>query len=323
MNASCQFHGVGQGLYYDCTIREDSGKDIFRFVYDCGSFSNSDTADLCQQIKKDKSTPKKRLDALFVSHFDIDHVSAIPTLLDVFDVQNVFIPYFSPEELKLLALLAEGADERLYKLYEDPASYFKNAGCKILYIFHPQAAQSGREGSLDEPDARYKNYHETGDFTLQGNIWGDTNARSEMNVVHCDGSANATCFRAEWQFRIYQDQKNKVREDIRKKIRRLIPKDQSLEELLKNETLRKKAKEIYGTVKHKINQTSLVLYHAPLEGRRRAWIEPICRDGYWCRCYCLRQYGGGTLLTGDIGLTRLQNRGADLEKFVGGGASKP
>ena len=109
-----------------------------------------------------------------------------------------------------------------------------------------------------------------------------------MDVAHCDGSANATCSRAGWQFRIYQDQENEVQEAIRKKIRGLIPRDQSLEELLKDETLRKKAKEIYKTIKYGINQSSLVLYHAPLEGCGKVWTEPLRRGGCWCCCHSLR-----------------------------------
>lgn len=258
MDASCRFHGVGQGLYYDCTIRESPDKDIFRFVYDCGSLYAADKKDLRQQIENNQ---KERLDALFVSHFDTDHISAIPTLLDAFDVKSVFIPYFSPEELKLLALLAEGADERLYKLYEDPASYFKNAGCKILYIFHPQRSSPG--GS----QTRHKSSHQTGDFALRGEIEirKDASAQSEVAEVHCYGLTNATCSRAEWQFRIYQDQENEVQEAIREEIRGLIPQDQSLKELLKDKTLRDNAKKKYKTVKYGINQSSLVLYHAPSE----------------------------------------------------------
>lgn len=316
MKASCTFYGVGQGLCYGCRIADDSDRNLFRFVYDCGSYYKQDKKDLIQQIKRHRSWPKEKLEALFISHFDSDHISAVPTLLDVFEVEHVFIPYFSPEELRLLALSAEGGIEQLYALYEDPIAFFAEAGCRNLYIIYPEDEQSDPTDELREKHPLRENR----DFAIRGNAFRDegTKAPGGMTVARCRGELELLSFRTQWQFRIYQDQDKQTQKMLCDKILKLMPPfalDDSLKHLLGNKSLRDQAKAIYKTVKYGINQSSLVLYHAPSENyEARIQCCPV-RCGACCH-YCLEHRGGGTLLTGDLDLTRLKNKGADLESFV-------
>ena len=73
---------VGQGCFHAGRIEwgyPDSGSsDDFHYVYDCGSSSGSA---VLQDAVAEWPSQVPRLDALFVSHLDTDHVNGIDRLL--------------------------------------------------------------------------------------------------------------------------------------------------------------------------------------------------------------------------------------------------
>lgn len=85
---------VGQGCFHaGCVswMREDSrSPDDFHYVYDCGSSDGSTTL---QDAVVEWQSQTPRLDALFVSHLDTDHVNGIDRLLASVTVDTVYIPY--------------------------------------------------------------------------------------------------------------------------------------------------------------------------------------------------------------------------------------
>lgn len=74
-------HPIGQGAFYS----ERFGN--FNIVYDCGEWKKTRKA--CKLVEKSFDSDKE-IDVLFISHFDYDHVSLIPTLKEHFNIKYVF-----------------------------------------------------------------------------------------------------------------------------------------------------------------------------------------------------------------------------------------
>ncbi|CAM8665821.1 Metallo-beta-lactamase [Comamonadaceae bacterium] len=123
-------YGVGQGNFHVQRItvqgpastnyvgKKDAKVRLpFDFVYDCGSNQSSLSTSLSWAIKhyrpkktyaghKTKVSPT--VDALFISHFHEDHISGVQELCNEKEVERLFVPYHTPEEV--LIVLAQNAE---------------------------------------------------------------------------------------------------------------------------------------------------------------------------------------------------------------------
>jgi len=92
---------IGQGLFTQTDLRV--GDKLFRIVYDCGTFYKK----INQAVPYLKILGGKHLDLLVISHFDWDHISYIPELLDITEgASRVWIPYVAPKMRLLYAIFA-------------------------------------------------------------------------------------------------------------------------------------------------------------------------------------------------------------------------
>ena len=83
------FQPVGQGAFYTEQFSKDDG-GVFNMVYDCGSDS-LDIQSFSKVIKN--SFPKEPvIDAVFISHFDSDHINGLPELMRNYKVNKIFLP---------------------------------------------------------------------------------------------------------------------------------------------------------------------------------------------------------------------------------------
>lgn len=89
MTMTRTFQPVGQGAFYTEQFSKDDG-GAFNMVYDCGSDS-LDIRSLSQVIKK-AFQKDSIIDAVFISHFDSDHVNGLPELMRNFKVNKIFLP---------------------------------------------------------------------------------------------------------------------------------------------------------------------------------------------------------------------------------------
>src|SRR5262249_27971115 len=102
MHVTLHQHPVGQGLFHSGSIR--CGSAHFDYVYDCGSSSINmkRRTKLVEFYNRDLSPAKKPLDAVFVSHFDNDHVNGLDALLNLKranpTARFLIMPYLSPLE---------------------------------------------------------------------------------------------------------------------------------------------------------------------------------------------------------------------------------
>ena len=145
---------VGQGCFHAgrvSWIREDSrSPDDFHYVYDCGSSDGSTTLHDAV-VEWRRQTP--RLDALFVSHLDTDHVNGIDRLLASVMVDTVYIPYVdaATHVLDIVEAEVEGAlSASVIEARLAPGSWFGRRG--VARIVRVRASRGGgSSGRKPEP----------------------------------------------------------------------------------------------------------------------------------------------------------------------------
>jgi len=153
------FHGVGHGLFYTGKIGR------FSFVYDCGSSSSTTVCTKIERFSQNhlpevarQGEKVKLLPFLFISHLHYDHVSGLEALFKAgVKVDYVFLPYLSPWERLLLALLAAtevGQFPPWYlEMLRDPVDFLigKGVGKVIMLIFSSSGGGGGpiQPGSID------------------------------------------------------------------------------------------------------------------------------------------------------------------------------
>ena len=112
------FHPVGQGGFYTerFYFKEEN---IFNVVYDCGSLAGSNkpiAPKFARNIVEKEFKQGERINILFISHFDLDHVNMIKDLQA--EIDNVVMPLMSDEKLNSLILLNEsllGDNEKIIR----------------------------------------------------------------------------------------------------------------------------------------------------------------------------------------------------------------
>ena len=122
---------IGQGCFHAGSIRPpETAKDdaqAFHYVYDCGSDDQEALGEAIDNYK----TITSRVDALFVSHLDRDHVNGIDGLLSAVNVDTVYVPYANEEVLVLELIQAElegNLSASLVQASLEPNKWFGNRG---------------------------------------------------------------------------------------------------------------------------------------------------------------------------------------------------
>lgn len=94
------FLSVGQGAFYRECFRFDYSHPNRRInvVYDCGSLTSDD---LIRRRIRDEFEKDEIVNAVFISHFDVDHCNGLNELFNRCDVKNLFLPLVTKKELFL------------------------------------------------------------------------------------------------------------------------------------------------------------------------------------------------------------------------------
>lgn len=112
------FIDIGQG---DCIlIQFPDGKDM---LIDCGTDKGGDWAEVKAYLEE--QVPDDQLDYLMLTHADEDHVSYLPDVLELFDVDNVYMPYALAEPTGTSATAQRLRDE-IAALPEEKTAVFKD-----------------------------------------------------------------------------------------------------------------------------------------------------------------------------------------------------
>lgn len=87
---------VGNGFFHSGTISHNHR--TIRYIYDCGALKRNRNQDSLRREVREFSDRlnKEKIDVMFISHFDFDHVSGIPQLTRSADIKRFVIPLTDP-----------------------------------------------------------------------------------------------------------------------------------------------------------------------------------------------------------------------------------
>lgn len=235
------FYPVGQGAFYCEKICSEKKEHIFTMVYDCGTSNKQIIVRKCVDrcFSKDKI-----IDALFISHFDKDHISGIKYLLDTCNVKNIYIPYLT-SEIKFI-----------FNFYFWKNNKLNSFECRFL----------NNPGEIVKKDNLTKVYYITND-EIQKNTEDDINIINSNSISKCKQFSVLNNY--DWIYKPYNWKHNskeisKLVDTIKNKlhiknIRDFIHLDNKVYyqewDYISNEL-----KKIYKDVCDYINNTSIVLY---------------------------------------------------------------
>ena len=169
MNVTRTLHPIGQGAFYTEKFEYDGQQ--CNVVFDCGGTSSvieERVKYYCDSLSKGLSCngkdKKPTIDAVFISHFDKDHVNGLETLLNKAEVKCIFLPLLNDDEVYALSLsFVEKLGDPLYSgLIESAVSGEKlkwnGQKIKIVRISKSDGTEgnSNEEYDLDSDDHRTK-----------------------------------------------------------------------------------------------------------------------------------------------------------------------
>ena len=293
-----QFRAVGQGAFYTGLFSHVNGSK-FSFVYDCGSESSS------RYISKEivnfsRSLEGESLDILFISHFHADHINKVKELLNhVNGIDKVIIPYLTSDEISLAItdkVVSGDLDEDLTSFITNPVLYLGEKVKEVFFVHTDDNETSTEEEIPNDPISpeEIENFDFKFIINENGNIPSDN-----PKVKHCYASS-VGYLRGLWKFKMFNKPRDKSTvSSFISDLKALIKGNPSFKNLSNfistdpksNNILIHKLYEKHFGFGQKINETSLVVYHASLHNicllhnYRRKWIHEELN---------------GTILTGDI-----------------------
>jgi len=156
-------HAVGHGGFHTGHLSGPTGGH-FHWAFDCGA---KRTAKFETYLEDWTRRTSLELDWLFVSHFDMDHVSGLDTLMSRTIVKNVMVPYLNENEFAYLLLqeIARGNLHRmLFELVADPTSFFVSRGAgRVIFL---RGGSPETETVRPDTEAPDKQKDDRGWFTL-------------------------------------------------------------------------------------------------------------------------------------------------------------
>ena len=137
------FVPVGQGAFY--IERFPYGVNV---VYDCGSVSGrSSSFSLQGRVKQAFPSGDERIDIVFLSHLDTDHINGLEELLRGCKIGKIYLPFLDDSE-KCILLLKKASEEGkraggdlnqdsefIRKMTEDPRSAVRELNQEARVIF--------------------------------------------------------------------------------------------------------------------------------------------------------------------------------------------
>ncbi|MEJ5908143.1 hypothetical protein V7V80_26015 [Pseudomonas kermanshahensis] len=137
---------IGQGGFLVGEVT-DGRSEAFTYAFDCGSINREHFEQGLSLCSYDK------IDVLFVSHLDVDHISGIEALAAQVQINTVILPCLDALHLTLIALesiSAGGLRLSVRTFLQDPAGWFADRGVK--QILHIPRGDSATEAEQFDPD---------------------------------------------------------------------------------------------------------------------------------------------------------------------------
>ena len=290
-------YSVGDGFCYEGIIHDESSSDKYHFVIDCGNkvptcrnkwktklSSKSDCETRIEEITDEIASKCNHINLFIMTHFHEDHYSGYEKLFNKTDIDTIIMPYLYPEERLCLIINRDDLSDDDAVFLANPyktimnLSEEKNSNVKLILI-------RGNE-SLDSINQDDTN-------SSENNMWGVRHPEAE-NILELEElkASQVQVIRAlssrisipnfVWELKFYNLEVDETKIDQLKKIIGGLT-AQKLFSIVTDKILKNSIKKQYSMIAQSlfndINNTSIVIYHAPYNNERY-----------------------GTLITGDISL---------------------
>lgn len=318
------FHSVGNGTLFSGQILGSRITEDFKWIYDCGSTSKKTIDDTVTNLPlwfQFSAQFPITIDMLVISHFDDDHVNGIELLLKKFYVKQLVIPYSEwAQNIREISVLGKRGVTPSVALFQlNPAKWLQVNGLEnriseILLVKGGRELNDDRSGPIESsldlselPEDFLSDADSVESIFFQ---FDSPIQRSGIKLMEMNHFQSITGLNNSFEFMFYNAEKNFSElgliyevggQSFAKKSKALLSKakadiEQTIISLGLHQNIkslpydwRKKLKRCYekhfGSTGKAKNNISLCVYAAPLKAHKYP-------------------YGLGTLLTGDINLSR-------------------
>jgi beta-lactamase superfamily II metal-dependent hydrolase len=269
LSADFTFHNVGQGLFYSGRI------DDFNFVYDCGSANNLIPSKSLKDGIDDyyiRNKPKQ-INLLVLSHFDNDHINGIQYLFSkISKIDSVIIPYLNPLQRLFYVASQYKSFNDSYSLILDPIKYFNDKNVNKIYLLPEGTASNGFISNFNDDNLPNLFFPEI-DNSRSNVIYKENpdwlNYQNISIINQCKSGRKANYY---WEFYFYNPHFTVSNLAIFEKYLKLAFNDktypQIINDILSDNIIAAKLSGVYADfckeIKIKINDTSILMYHAPI-----------------------------------------------------------
>ncbi|QZD72871.1 hypothetical protein [Pseudomonas sp. 3-2] len=348
LHASIRQLPVGQGGFLIGHIRDDKSH-VLTYAFDCGSINR-------EHFEQGLTfcSPGK-IDILFVSHLDKDHINGIDLLAAHMQIDTVILPCLDPLHVTMIACEAigdTGIAASVRSFLVDPSTWFSDRGVKqILYVqradenadahpFNPNSERSPEDNIVPHDE----NINIDSPYTIRSQSFGEPRSLSSGKITartlseHSSISSKAKGGSPSWLLVPYVHPfPDHAIVLFRKAVGKLLPRTfnsrevaskaftKNLLEILSVKQSRKTLKACYSILSTDNNKPSLSLYSGPHLATSDINISSTDESVYWpFPCPHLRvkssggravKKGGAWLSTGDANLEMRDTRTQWLQRF--------
>ncbi|HHQ6557079.1 TPA: hypothetical protein ACSTJ0_001649 [Serratia fonticola] len=153
------FYPVGQGIFSSGTIGSPYWNgNFFSWVYDCGAVKENiktlqlEISRLRNNLFLRGQNYRPSLNVVFISHFDMDHISGLVELLNHFDVDTLVLPYVPLLQRIVFTITSKNFHNSNFQHFmTNPISFIDSIeGCKVRkVILVPPSTKSDSDDSDD------------------------------------------------------------------------------------------------------------------------------------------------------------------------------
>lgn len=219
----------------------------FNYIYDCGNFSNFSEID--EYLKS--LEPSEKIDVIFISHFDADHLNGLDHILQHEKAKGVkcILPYLEEcDKWALYYINSQFNDnvDKLKQFFIDPSSIFpeENEG-EIIWVKHNADNYESPKSKYDLENIEKNRIYEDSKQNNKELVIGDIDTKIINDTQ--DIKLYYNIFPVNWLFLTYVYKNMKIQRKLRNKISFIFT----------DENIQKNGKEIEKIIKETIQELKL------------------------------------------------------------------
>ena len=299
------FLPVGQGAFY--LERSFIDEKEINVVYDCGSINQ-------KYIDREIDAAfinRTRIDAVYISHFDNDHVSGLKKLLQRFDVKNVFLPLVERKN-RYLSLMAGSIEnhgnkekvsmQELEQFVNSPSAYIREVSgshseTRVILV---EAYNTEKRHNIE---TSFEGVNESNTIIVPSGKPTNEYINDELKI------SDAICG---WTYTPYNIENNNKRIRLEEELSKTLGKKVNLDIITQDEIKNlithnfREIKEAYKKLPGGLNSNSLVLFSGSKSDGLRQYrvfgencFKMMCRQRSSCSI-CRQELKNGCLYLGDF-----------------------